>query len=256
MNPALLDPLRAAVGELDPHVVVVSGDLTQRARRWQFEQARDFLSTLPSPRIVVPGNHDLPLFSPVGRLLGLRAYRELITDDLAPFYADGEIAILGLNTARPLAVSGGRISRSQLRLVRDRMCGAGEHVVKILVTHHPFDLPVHSHHKTIVGGAAAAIRAMADCGVDMILSGHLHVIHTAHSSERFDVRGHSALLVHAGTALSTRGRGESNSFNFLRIDGRRIGIEGRRWEPETASFYAAAADQYEKAPEGWRSATV
>ena len=101
VDPALLSPLRALVEHLEPDVVVVSGDLTQRARSAQFQQARVFLDSLPGPQIVVPGNHDVPLYNVFSRFLTpLVKYRRHVTDDLSPEYVDEEIAVLGINTAR------------------------------------------------------------------------------------------------------------------------------------------------------------
>src|SRR2546421_2446886 len=97
----LVEPLIAAVTEIDPDLVAVSGDLTQRARSHQFIEARAFLDALPQPQIVVPGNHDIPMHNVYARFFQpLDKYRRYITNELQPFYADEEIAVVGLNTAR------------------------------------------------------------------------------------------------------------------------------------------------------------
>ena len=111
------------VAQLKPDLVVVSGDLTQRARIEQFKEARRFLDSLPSPQIVVPGNHDVPLYDVLSRFARpLARYRRYITEDLEPFYADDEIAVLGLNTARSLTIKGGRINEAQFARARGRLC--------------------------------------------------------------------------------------------------------------------------------------
>src|SRR5436190_18217785 len=103
VDPVLLEPLGAFARELAPDVVVVSGDLTQRARSEQFRQARRFLDGQPSPQIVVPGNHDVPLRNPFARFIApLRKYRRYISDDLEPSFVDEEIAVVGINSARSL----------------------------------------------------------------------------------------------------------------------------------------------------------
>ena len=80
---ALLAPLRELIGDMRPDAVVVSGDLTQRARSAQFRQARHYLDTLPKPQIVVPGNHDIPLYNVAARFFQpLVKYRRYITRDL------------------------------------------------------------------------------------------------------------------------------------------------------------------------------
>src|SRR4051794_12900869 len=114
-DPAVIEPLLDTVRAIAPHVVVVSGDLTQRARSAEFEEARRFLAALPSPQIVVPGNHDVPLYNVFKRTLRpLAGFARYITTDLSPAYADGEIAILGINTARSMVIKNGRINEQQI----------------------------------------------------------------------------------------------------------------------------------------------
>ncbi|HEX7558185.1 MAG TPA: metallophosphoesterase, partial [Usitatibacter sp.] len=103
VDSALLVPLRERIEALAPHLVVVSGDLTQRATREQFREAKAFLDTLPQPQVVVPGNHDVPLYNVFQRVLSpLGKYLSIVTSDLEPSYIDDEIAVVGVNTARSL----------------------------------------------------------------------------------------------------------------------------------------------------------
>ena len=252
---ALIAPLITLVKELAPSVIVVSGDLTQRARTAQFKAARAFLDALPTPQIVVPGNHDIPLHDLAGRFLRpLQKYRRHITDNLDPAYVDDEIAVLGVNTARSLTIKNGRINREQLERLRRRLGALGDHITKIIVTHHPFDLPGHYDESDLVGRAPMAMRTFADCRVDLLLAGHLHTSHADNLSERYDIDGYSALAVQAGTATSTRGRGESNSFNLIRIDSPRIAVERYTWVPDREVFTRSANETFERAPNGWTRA--
>src|SRR5471032_1577415 len=115
VDAALLAPLRALVERLEPDVVVVSGDLSQRARSSEFIAARHFLDTLPQPQIVVPGNHDVPLYNVFQRVLSpLGKYLSIVTSDLEPSYIDDEIAVVGVNTARSLTWKRGSIDRHQV----------------------------------------------------------------------------------------------------------------------------------------------
>jgi predicted MPP superfamily phosphohydrolase len=123
VNPSLLDPLLTVVRDVAPDVVAISGDLTQRARSYQFQQARSFLDALPKPQIVVPGNHDIPLHNLFARFLEpLTKYKLYITDDLQPVYEDEEVAIVGVNTARSLTFKGGRINETQVSRLREKLC--------------------------------------------------------------------------------------------------------------------------------------
>jgi 3',5'-cyclic AMP phosphodiesterase CpdA len=251
VNPALLDPLQNVVRELKPDVVAISGDLTQRARSYQFQQARSFLDSLPQPQIVVPGNHDIPLHNVFARFLEpLTKYKRYITEDLQPAYEDEEVAIVGVNTARSLVFKGGRINRLQIDRLRDKFCSLRTGVVKVVVTHHPFDLPEGYDERDLVGRAKMAMTGLAECGADLFLAGHLHVSHTGHT-KRYNIRGHSALVVQAGTATSTRERGEANSFNLLRIAYPSITVEKFAWDPATTSFAITTSEQFKHSDDGW-----
>jgi 3',5'-cyclic AMP phosphodiesterase CpdA len=248
----IIDPLIKTVSEIRPDLVAVSGDLTQRARSWQFREARTFLDQLPQPQIIVPGNHDVPLHNVFARFLNpLDKYRRHITDNLQPSYADEEIVVVGVNTARSLTIKSGRINQYQVAHIREKLCGAGDEVVKVVVTHHPFDLPEGYRDRELVGRAEMAMAGFADCGADLFLAGHLHMSHTGHTAERYKIREHSALVVQAGTATSTRGRGEANSFNVIRIDRPHIKVERMMWQPASASFAVATKEEFRHTPEGW-----
>ena len=221
---AALEPLRRRLVELAPDLVVVSGDLTQRARARQFREARAFLDTLPRPQVVVPGNHDVPLYNVLARFLWpLAGYRRAIAAELEPSFADGEIAVLGLNTARSFVFKGGRVSEAQLARA-EALGRLGSEVVKIVVTHHPF----------------GALERLARSGVDVLMAGHAHAA---------SVVGTSALLVQAGTATSSRTREQSNSFNLLRVSPRRV--EVRQYALRAGSFMAGAAEVFELRERGW-----
>ena len=253
LDERVVAPLLASVAELKPDAVAVSGDLTQRARTEQFEAARAFLDALPRvPQIVVPGNHDVPLYNVLARFAQpLDKYRQHITRDLEPFYADEELAVLGINTARSLTVKYGRVNRMQIARMRERLCPFGDDVTKIIVTHHPFDVPAGTDERELVGRAELAMETLAACGADVLLAGHLHVSHTGHTAKRYRVRGHSALVVQAGTATSTRGRGEANSFNVLRIKHPHINVQRLAWRPEQQTFMPASSEHFRHTPDGW-----
>lgn len=252
INREVVAPLIETVATIRPDVVAVSGDLTQRARSHQFREARAFLDRLPKPQVIVPGNHDVPLHNFAARFVQpLRKYRRFITDDLRPFFHDEELAVLGVNTARSLALKGGRIDEHQIEWLQERLRGLDPNLVRIVVTHHPFDLPAGHHERHLVGHAQRAMEALASCEADVFLAGHLHVSHTTHSAVRYRIKGHSALVVQAGTAASARGRGEENSFNVLRIDRPHIAVERFEWQPERQEFRLKTTERFRDTTEGW-----
>jgi 3',5'-cyclic AMP phosphodiesterase CpdA len=252
VNAHVIAPLIEAIIAIKPDLVAVSGDLTQRARSRQFAEARAFLDRLPQPQLVVPGNHDVPLHNVVARFAQpLSKYRHYITNDLRPSYHDEEIAVLGVNTARSLTIKSGRINKGQVAWIREKFSDLGPEVVRIVVTHHPFDLPEGHHERDLVGRAQMAMEVLASCGADLFLAGHLHVSHTTHTATRYRIKGHSALVVQAGTAVSDRGRGEENSFNVLRVDRPHIAVDRFAWVPERKSFALTTTEAFRHTSDGW-----
>lgn len=252
IQPATVNALIAAITEAKPDIVIVSGDLTQRAKEREFQEARHFLEALPSPQIVVPGNHDVPLYNVLARAVRpLRKYQRYITKDLEPFYCDDEIAIVGINTARALTFKNGRINRQQVARSCARLEACGENRTRIIVSHHPFDLPETHELRGLVGRAHMAMSGFARCRVDLILSGHLHSSHTSESAPRYRIPGHSALIIHAGTATSTRTRGELNSFNIIQISGSSASIQCLTWTRDRGSFFLSETAQFQRTPAGW-----
>ena len=249
----LLEPLSTFAQALGPDLVVVSGDLTQRARTTQFEHAKNFLGTLPQPQIVVPGNHDVPLHDVFSRFVRpLEKFRRLITRDVQPTYVDDEIGVIGIDTARSLTFKNGRINERQIESVLAAFAAMPAGIAKIVVSHHPFDLPDAPDTRDLVGRAPLAMEAFARGGVDLLLAGHLHTSQVGNTAQRYPNQNYAALVVQAGTATSTRGRGESNSFNVIRIAMSRIDIERFEWQPETKTFVAVNLSRYERMERVWR----
>ena len=216
----LLRPLQELVVKLAPDVVVVSGDLTQRAKTAEFKAARAWLDTLPGPQIVVPGNHDIPLYNVASRFLTpLRKYLRYVTLDLAPEYMDDEIAVLGINTARSLTFKDGRVNKEQLAQMRQRMQTVGPEHTRIIVTHHPFDLPDTFDKDDLVDRAPMAMQAFAECGVDVLLAGHLHASHAGNSAQRYKISGYAALVVQAGERLAVIEAMKMENVLFAAADG-------------------------------------
>jgi 3',5'-cyclic AMP phosphodiesterase CpdA len=251
IDPALVDPLRRAVVELQPHLVAISGDFTQRARRSQFAAARAFVKSLEAATLVVPGNHDIPLYNVLARFLTpLARYRAYISAELEPEYRDDDMIVVGVNTARSLAIGEGRISERQVDRVLQRLAAVPASVIRVIVTHHPFDLPPGVDARRLLGRSAMAMARLAEANADLFLSGHLHISHVSHAVDRYEIAGHSALIVQAGT-VSTRSRGEQPSFNVLRLKRPEIVLSRHTWDEATASFRSSMVGRYRHSTRGW-----
>jgi len=252
VDPATLPALHDALLAAKPDVVVVSGDLTQRARGHEFGAARCFLDSLPFPRVVVPGNHDVPLYNVLARTAApFRAYRRAFGDDLEPMFMDPEMAVLGLNTARALTFKNGRVNLEQVERSCERLDGCGPDVTRVVVTHHPFDVPATGDAEDVIGRAGMAMTAFARSRVDLILSGHLHVGQAGPSAVRYGGTGWASLLVQAGTATSTRRRGEVNAFNLIQVERQQVMVEGLAWNGTSSAFGSAGTARFQRTPAGW-----
>jgi 3',5'-cyclic AMP phosphodiesterase CpdA len=251
----LLTPLIHAICAAAPDLVAVSGDFTQRALHRQFVEARAFLDALHVRTLVVPGNHDVPLYNIAARFAApLASYRRFISKDLEPAFQDEEMALVGLNTARAFVAKGaGKLSQAQVMRAADHLRRVPAGLVKIVVTHHPFDVPEGVAAEHLVGRANMAMAKLAEVGADVFLAGHLHVSHVGQTAERYKIKGHSALVIQAGT-MSTRGRGESNTFNVLRIQRPDVTVERHSWDPEQQRFVASWAGKFHHTDRGWAPA--
>jgi 3',5'-cyclic AMP phosphodiesterase CpdA len=223
----LAEALLASLAEQAPDVVVVSGDLTQRARTREFKAARSFLDCIRPPKLVIPGNHDVPLYNVIARMRRPFAKFERHIAPAAgksPFFADAEVAVLGINTARRLTGKNGRVSHQQMHQIARLLGEQPDRVFKVLATHHPLAIPSAGEPVDLVGRSRKALATIIGAGVHLLLSGHYHRSFSGELAAELAANC-TVLVVHAGTAISVRRRGgEANAYNLIRLDGERLSI--------------------------------
>ncbi len=212
--------------QLEPQLIVVSGDLTQRAKRKQFAEARAFLDRLPTvPRVVVPGNHDVPLYRVFERWFDAhRYYREFISTELnTVLHLDG-LVVVGIDSTSPRsAISNGRLHKAKLDFCRRAFAAAPDDSVRIVVAHHHFTPAPDYLHDQTMPKARRAMNLFVELGVEMILGGHLHRSYIGNSLDFFPGNhlDRGIVVVQCGTTTSRRGRGrerEKNTFNLVAVD--------------------------------------
>lgn len=225
--------LVAEVNASDADLVVVSGDLTQRAREAEFAAASEMIEGFDAPSIVVPGNHDVPpWWNPFSRVFRPASpFRRYIGDDTTPRFAAPGVAAFGLNTSHGLTVKGGLIRDEHLDDMRAFFEEQPEDAFRIMVLHHHLVRLQALWPHDIAIGAKRALRTAAACGVELILCGHLHQSHVAHVEKDFEA-GHRLVIAAAGTATSSRTRGRDrhlNFYNHIHVGPEQFTVEERRY---------------------------
>ncbi|MGF7150343.1 3',5'-cyclic AMP phosphodiesterase CpdA [Sphingomonas zeicaulis] len=256
-DPKIVAATEAWLQERRPDLVIVSGDFTQRARVDQFREASAYLNRLRAAgfrTLVVPGNHDVPLYD-VFRRFGapLDRYERFIDNDLAPWFENDEVAVLGINTARSLTIKDGRINHEQIAMIHQRFRAVASSKTRILVTHHPlYALPIGEGGELTeaVGRHRDAIKAVCEAGVHLALAGHFHRTY-AESARRMVENAGSALVVQAGTATSTRLRNsELQSFNWIHAH-RNDEVEVQVIAWDGSGFRRGSHERFTYCEQGW-----
>jgi 3',5'-cyclic AMP phosphodiesterase CpdA len=246
--PGLPQRLLDTIHALAPDLVVISGDLTQRARRHQFRAAADFVAALGVAHLVVPGNHDVPLFNLFNRLIGpFRRYRRFMGPDMAPVWRSKDALVVGLNSVDPYSHQKGDYRDAALAATEAVLRAAPARQTKIVVAHHPVEHEA-GVEKDLARHAGEAIDRLAAAGADILLCGHLHMWRATPVAPVQDRR--DLLQVQAGTALSQRLRGQPNDFNLLQVAGDSLTVT--RYVAASAGLFAPIRNSdFRYGPKGW-----
>ena len=246
-RPPVIDALRRLSAQLAPEVLVLSGDITQRARKAQFSAARAFVDSLRIGRLLaIPGNHDIPLFNVAARVLCPYAkHQRAFGTELEPVLDMADLLVLCVNTTRWYRHEDGEVSSAQVLRVAQRLEAARPGQLRIVVTHQPVAVTRPQDVKNVLRGSADAIARWSRAGCDLILGGHIHLPFVLPLHERAAGLPRRMWAVQAGTAVSSRVRHEAgNSVNVIRCGagagdgampggGRRASVE--RWDYDESS---------------------
>ena len=222
-QPAVVQAMEDHVREHGADLLIFSGDITQRAKAGQFADAQAFVRRLHGhgiPRtLVIPGNHDIPLYNVFARfLMPYRNYRRHFGEDLEPTFENDEMLVIGLNTTHPRRHKDGLVTDEQVQAVTQRLKQTDPHKLRIVVAHQPFGAMVLSDLSNLQHNADDALHRWADQGLDLVMGGHIHLPYVLPLSRQYPGLSREIWMVQAGTTLSSRVRGTSpNSFNRLKL---------------------------------------
>lgn len=244
--PVVAALLRLA-NELRPTVVILSGDVTQRARRAQFEAAGAFVKRVATPTLVaIPGNHDIPLFNVVARLFYPYAgFERTFGTNLEPEWQDSDAMVICVNTTRASRHKDGEVSAEQILRVSKRLATTTPQQLRIVVTHQPVHVLRGSEIHNRLHGHYEAIRAWSDAGADIIMGGHIHLPYIAALHEAYAELRRRCWAVQAGTAVSSRVRARHpNSVNVIdRVDAKTVLAQRWDYSAERDLFHRVTTEQ-------------
>lgn len=205
------------VSSLRPDLIIHSGDVTQRALDSEYQRAGAFMAKFGSiPQVVVPGNHDIPLWNLYARLVRPYAGFQRTFGDLEPCYEDRHTLVLGLNTTRWWRHKDGSVSDGQVERVAARIRNARAEQLRVVVAHHPIYVPYAHAVRDQLNRAQLAARAWTLAGVDLVLGGHIHLPYFATLPQAWNPIASASWVAQAGTATSRRIRsGIANSINVV-----------------------------------------
>ncbi|PSJ16259.1 metallophosphoesterase family protein [Nitrosomonas supralitoralis] len=221
-RPEVVSALENLVRSMPPELVVLSGDITQRARRAEFQAARSFVDRLSAPAtLIIPGNHDIPLFNLIDRAIAPYAnHCRSFGPELEPVYDSPTMLVIGVNTTRRWRHVDGEVSANQRERVAQRLSRASAEQLRIVVTHQPVAVTRAEDITNLLHGHKAAIYDWSNAGADLILGGHIHLPFVLPLHKYYDDLRRQVWVAQAGTAVSTRiRRGANNSVNLVRSTG-------------------------------------
>jgi len=244
VQPAVAEALVQMAHAERPDVLVLSGDITQRARAWQFSDARAFCDRLAIPAMLaLPGNHDIPLFNLWQRLASPYAgYLRAFGPDLEASLQTSAFCLIGVKTTRRWRHKNGEMSAAQVARVAGELQRAAPGRLRVVVVHQPVVVlrPEDEHDR--LRGWEPAVRAWAAAGADIVMGGHIHLPYVCELSSQVPGLARRMWCVQAGTALSSRVRREApNSVNLIRYGAGQETCLVERWD------YAAGAQRFELA---------
>ena len=224
-GPDIVPALVRDIREQDFDLVVLAGDLTQRARPREYRAAVQFIKHLPAPVIAVPGNHDVYPWWHLGLRLWfpLRRFHKWITPEGFPSVEMQGVFVLGVNSATGWRVQRGEVDEGTCDRLRTAFRARGSSVRTVLVIHHP---PWDD-----AGQRPLLAPGVLETGPNVVLCGHTHISSVGVRC----VAGQLVVAVQSGTATSSRWRDpqmQVNCYQAVTIIDEAVSVEERRFDKD------------------------
>jgi 3',5'-cyclic AMP phosphodiesterase CpdA len=230
---------------LRPDLLVATGDMTHRGRPAQMQRSAELLRGLGLPLFAVPGNHDIPYTFPA-RFTRTFQQWELAYGDTQPVYSSESLVVVGLNSVRPWRQQSGALSPAQLERVASRLRAARPEAYRVVALHHHVTAPPWpAKRKKPIADRDGVLRALAEAGADLVLSGHVHQVGLAERREFEALHGEPNRTLVLATAPGIgrprpNRRGETRGVNVYDIEADALTVTTLMW------------DESEFAEVGWR----
>ncbi len=206
--PSLLERAISEVNDLDPEIVICSGDLTSFGFKQEYAEAKAYLDSLACESVVViPGNHD-------SRNVGYVHFEELFGERNSVLRRDG-VTVVAVDSTEP-DLDHGQVGRGRYGWIKEQFAELAD--LRIFVLHHHLlPVPGTGRERNIVYDAGDLIECLQHAGVNLVLSGHKHVPYAWRLENMF--------IVNAGTVSSMRLRGNTRQcYNVIEIDEGRVDV--------------------------------
>jgi 3',5'-cyclic AMP phosphodiesterase CpdA len=244
-QPHVVEALVALAAQQRPDVVVLSGDITQRARPAQFLAARAFVDRPVAPVLAIPGNHGIALFDLWARVTGRYArHGAVFGHELEPVHSPRALLIVGVNTTRAWRHKNGEVSAAQIDRVAKLLTAASPRQLRVVVVHQPAAVTRALDQPNLLRGSGAAAQVWSAAGADLVMGGHIHLPYTLASQGL----ARRLWVVQAGAAVSSRTRPEApNSVNLVRW-GKAFGGGGDQVQSEAEAGTCCLIERWDFSP--------
>lgn len=256
--PAVIEALKARIAENKPDAILLTGDITQRARENQFKAATDFFASLPAPqKMAIPGNHDIPLYNIYARFISPYHHYEKAFGERTVHMQGRGVYYLGFDATGPWRHTRGHLKTKAVEAALQKARFAmQEGDILVVAAHQPLAVAKTTDENNILIHAETTAQLFAKYKVDIVLSGHVHYPLIERASRYYPSLPYDFILSGAGTAVSHRIRpGAPNSFNRIEITDGQIAVERYDYDSNTHRFIMHTRKLFHRYANGWQSDT-